>query len=98
MLQSTVVHEGWRFLLYVLGVNALVELAAAVGLDIHLSDRVAGSVQNLEEEHAVVVEDVEEKDAVDEEREGVLYRGAVVALVDVLCVDLGADENELHEH
>ncbi len=52
----------------------------------------------MEEEHAVVVEDVEEKDAVDEEREGVLYRGAVVALVDVLCVDLGADENELHEH
>ena len=55
-------------------------------------------VGNLQEEHAVVVDHVEEDDDVDDQGEQVLHGGPGVAFVDLISIDFGADEDELHDN
>lgn len=92
---AVVVHR--LGLLYTLAVDALVELTTTVWLNVHLRQRVLTPLHHLQNHHRVVVEDVQEEQAVDQQRHYVLDSRTVVVLVDVICVDLGADENELNE-
>ena len=51
----------------------------------------------LQEEHGVVVYYIEEEENVDDEGEQVLRGGSWVALVDLVLIDFGADEDELND-
>ena len=55
------------------------------------------SVCDLQEEHGVVVDNVEKEDDVDDEGEQVLRGGSWVALVDLVLVYFCADEDELND-
>ena len=80
----------------------LVELL--VGLSLHLvlvfdlGHILLPPVGNLQKEHAVVVDHVEEDYDVDNQGEQVLHGGSWVAFVDLLCINLSADENELNDY
>ena len=81
--------------------QGLVELLVGFGLHLVLvvdfGHVLLPPVGNLQEEHAVVVDHIEEDDNVDDQGEQVLHGGPGVTFVDLFCVDLGADEDELHD-
>jgi hypothetical protein len=79
-----------------LRVHRLVELHAAIRLGFNLGRGVVTLVCNLKEEHGVGVEGVEEDEDVDDEGQQVLDGRPRVALVDLVFVYFGADEDKLH--
>ena len=54
------------------------------------------SVCDLEKEHSVVVDDIEEDDNVDDERQQILWSGPWIAFVDLVFINFSANEDELN--
>lgn len=85
------------FLPIFLSIHRFHELRAGIRFILHLANRFTGAVQDLQDKHGIVVDNIEEESGVDEERQCYLDGDCIIILGDLRAKDGGACENELYD-